>query len=354
MTALRQLSPLPLLPLFTGLPVLAAGLLAIPWAVQGQGQGQEATPAAGASGSTQRSNPPTKPTGLAAPTVDESISLPWDASAEDAESVTGYEVSRAPETRGGDTRAVFAATAATAATEAGPSESAHWVPGYEIEGAFYDGASAATAGESYTPTPNGATRGLLTLAKIGGPGDTDSPEPPWFAAANRLQTAQPTTTPVSDTGQSAVPTATISHQHATRYRPGSHGQGYSLSSVPLEPDAAPSPLTVSLRAGGHGFATPSYRLFDFDHPSSFAMGLNEFTAPAGAFAYHNNHCRTVPSGLGSSPSIKETTSEDEEQVSRISPAQQRRPGKWAHLLVAGRLLSCRALAVPPPPRVFAL
>ena len=55
---------------------------------------------------------------------------------------------------------------------------------------------------------------------------------------------------------------------------------------------------------------PASKLFDFANPSSFAVGLNEFTAPAGAFAYQNVNYFIVLSGFGSSLSIKETTSDN--------------------------------------------
>ena len=55
------------------------------------------------------------------------------------------------------------------------------------------------------------------------------------------------------------------------------------------------------------------KLFDFANPSSFKVGLNRFTAPAGAFAYQNLEYYIVLSGFGSSLSIKETTSDDEDE-----------------------------------------
>ena len=54
------------------------------------------------------------------------------------------------------------------------------------------------------------------------------------------------------------------------------------------------------------------KLFDFANPSSFAVGLNQFTAPAGAFAYQGVNYFIVLSGFGASLSIKETTSDDED------------------------------------------
>ena len=59
-------------------------------------------------------------------------------------------------------------------------------------------------------------------------------------------------------------------------------------------------------------ANTASKLFDFADPSSFAVGLNEFTAPAGAFAYQNVNYFIVLSGFGTTLSIKETTSDDED------------------------------------------
>ena len=57
---------------------------------------------------------------------------------------------------------------------------------------------------------------------------------------------------------------------------------------------------------------PRTKLFDFADPSSFTAGLNKFTAPAGAFAYQNVNYFVVLSGFGSTLSINETTSNNED------------------------------------------
>ena len=96
---------------------------------------------------------------------------------------------------------------------------------------------------------------------------------------------------VSNTGQSASATANITQRYAQGFRLGDHGQGYEISSVSIELAAEPSSLTVSLWSGAveGGFAANNAnKLFDFANPSSFAVGLNEFTAPAGAFAYQTS------------------------------------------------------------------
>ena len=122
-----------------------------------------------------------------------------------------------------------------------------------------------------------------------------------------------TSTLVSNTGQSPSSTAEITQRYAVGFRLGDHGQGYDISSVSIELAAVPSDLTVSLWSGGieGGLsANVANKLFDFANPSSFAVGLNEFTAPAGAFAYQNVNYFIVLSGFGASLSIKETTSDD--------------------------------------------
>ena len=125
----------------------------------------------------------------------------------------------------------------------------------------------------------------------------------------------PTSTLVSNTGQSPSSTANITQQYAVGFRLGDHGQGYEISSVSIDLAAVPSDLTVSLWSGGveGGLsANAASQLFDFANPSSFAVGLNEFTAPAGAFAYQNVNYYIVLSGFGASLSIEETTSDDED------------------------------------------
>ena len=128
--------------------------------------------------------------------------------------------------------------------------------------------------------------------------------------------SQPPSTLVGNTGQSASATANITQQYAMGFRLGEHGQGYEISSVSIELDAAPSSLTVSLWIGapdGYNFGGVAVsKLFDFENPGSFAAGLNKFTAPAGAFAYQNVNYWIVLSGFGSSLSIKETTSDNED------------------------------------------
>ena len=127
----------------------------------------------------------------------------------------------------------------------------------------------------------------------------------------------PLLTLVSNTGQSPSTTANITQQYAVGFRLGDHGQGYDISSVSIDLAAVPSTLTVSLWSGGVGFPEVIQRdtaskLFDFANPSSFAVGLNEFTAPAGAFAYPNVNYFIVLSGFGTTLSIKETTSDAED------------------------------------------
>ena len=120
---------------------------------------------------------------------------------------------------------------------------------------------------------------------------------------------------VSNTGQTPASAASITQRYAMGFRLGDHGQGYEISSVSIDLAAAPTNLTVSLWSGGHSEAfqpDTANKLFDFANPPSFAAGLNEFTAPAGAFAYQNFNYFVVLSGFGSSLSINETTSDNED------------------------------------------
>ena len=115
------------------------------------------------------------------------------------------------------------------------------------------------------------------------------------------------TTLVGNRGQTHSAAANITQQYAQEFTLGDHGQGYEISGVSIEFATAPSGLTVSLWIGGHSAynsTVPHAKLFDFENPASFQAGLNEFTAPAGAFVYHNVHYYIVLSGFGSTLSIR--------------------------------------------------
>ena len=138
---------------------------------------------------------------------------------------------------------------------------------------------------------------------------------PFGPIAELTRTSATPSTLVSNTGQSASADADITKRYAQGFRLGNHGQGYEISSVSIELAAVPPSLTVSLWSGGvegaHQ-ANTATKLFDFANPSSFAVGLNKFTAPAGAFAYQGVNYFIVLSGFGTTLKIKETTSDDED------------------------------------------
>ena len=128
--------------------------------------------------------------------------------------------------------------------------------------------------------------------------------------------SRPATTLVGNTGQSPASASSITSAYEMGFKLGNHGQGYEISSVSIDLTAAPTSLTVSLYAG-HGPGptdTPGVRtkVFDFENPDLFTVGLNEFTAPAGAFAYQNADYYIRLSGFGTTLSINETTSDDED------------------------------------------
>ena len=104
--------------------------------------------------------------------------------------------------------------------------------------------------------------------------------------------------------------------YAIGFKLGDHGQGYEISSVLIDLAAVPSSLSVSLWTsglpGGSGADTRRAKLFEFENPGSFQVGLNEFTAPAGVHALHARKYWIVLSGFGSSLSIEETTSDEED------------------------------------------
>ena len=121
---------------------------------------------------------------------------------------------------------------------------------------------------------------------------------------------------VSNTGQSPSATAMITSEYAMKFNLGDHGQGYEISSVSIDLAAVPSSLSVSLWTGGppgsSGEGSRRAKLFEFVNPDPFAVGLNEFTAPLGVHALQAVDHWIVLSGFGSSLSIEETTSDDED------------------------------------------
>ncbi|WP_423922425.1 choice-of-anchor R domain-containing protein [Candidatus Poriferisodalis sp.] len=136
---------------------------------------------------------------------------------------------------------------------------------------------------------------------------------PFGPVAEPAGPSRPATTLVSNTDRPASATANITQQYAMEFTLGSHGQGYALPSVSIELAAVPSSLTVSLWIGDHSSqsSVPETKLFDFENPSPFVVGMNKFTAPAGVLAYPSVHYYIVLSDFGSSLSIKETTSDGE-------------------------------------------
>ena len=137
---------------------------------------------------------------------------------------------------------------------------------------------------------------------------------PFGPIARPAGPSQTPSTLVSNTGQSASATANITQQYAMEFTLGDHGQGYEISSVSIELAAVPTDLTVSLWIGDHSSesASPYTKLFDFENPSPFVVGVNKFTAPAGVLVYQSVHYSIVLSDFGSSLSIKETTSDAED------------------------------------------
>ena len=94
---------------------------------------------------------------------------------------------------------------------------------------------------------------------------------------------------VSNTGQTNSATANITMQYAQGFTLGDHGQGYEISSVSIELAAVPTDLTVSLWIADHADkdSTLESKLYDFENPDTFTVGLNRFTAPAGVLLHQN-------------------------------------------------------------------
>ena len=209
------------------------------------------------------------------------VALRWLPPADDAGSVDGYEILRRRPNRGeGTLMTLVSDTGATDTT--------------------YSDTTATEPGVRYTYRVKAIRSGVRSF---------------W---SNHAMVLLPATTPllVSNTGQPESATATITQQYAMGFRLGKHGQGYKISSVSIELAEAPTSLTVSLWISsqpGFNFGGVAHRkLFDFTNPASFRVGLNQFTAPVGAFAYENVDYYIVLSDFSSSLSIKETTSDAED------------------------------------------
>ena len=146
---------------------------------------------------------------------------------------------------------------------------------------------------------------------------------PFGPIAELAGPSAPPSTLVSNTGQSASATANITQQYALGFRLGDHGQGYGISSVSIELAAVPSSLTVSLWSGGvqdAAQANTANKLFDFANPSSFAVGLNQFTAPAGAFAYQNVNYFIVLSVKVNLPLSQSTSTASADKLGPSTPS----------------------------------
>ena len=139
---------------------------------------------------------------------------------------------------------------------------------------------------------------------------------PYGPVSRGAPSAAPTTL-VGNTGQPPSAPAMITETYAMGFKLGTHGQGYEITSVDIDLAAAPSSLNVSLWTGGAPGSGHEGRriakLFDFENPSSYQVGLNEFAAPAGAFAYQNHSYFIVLSGFGDLLSIRETASDAEDE-----------------------------------------
>ena len=234
----------------------------------------------------QAQNERTPPANLAARLVQGGVELSWDQPAQNDESVDGYEILRRRPNRGEQTLTTLVSDTATTDT------------------AYFD-TTATEPGVRYNYQVR-AIRGGVTSR-------------PSNTATVLVLLSAPTTRLVSNVGQSHSATASITQQYAMGFRLGSHGQGYAITSVSIELAAVPSDLSVSLWVGGpegmtvvNGTSDVQRELFEFDNPASFRVGLNKFTAPEGAFAYQNVNYFIVLSGFGSSLSITETASDDED------------------------------------------
>ena len=96
----------------------------------------------------------------------------------------------------------------------------------------------------------------------------------------------------SDSGSRGVNTLS----YAQPFDTGTHAGGYSLSSIVLDWEAAPTgtgTLTVTVRANSSG--SPSRVLYTLTNPASFSAGLNEFTAPPNARLAANTTYHVVAS-----------------------------------------------------------
>ena len=197
----------------------------------------------------------------------------------------------------------------------GYSFSYQWI---RVDGETETETEVGTDSQRYQPVS--ADTGKLIKVRVsfvdleGNPERVDSL--PFGPVPGRVLSAAPTTL-VGNTGQTPSAAAKeVTQEYAMGFKLGAHGQGYELSSVEIDLAAVPSSLSVSLWNGGprgsrtHG--SRAAKLFDFENPSSFQVGLNKFTAPAGAFAYQNLNYWIVLSDFGDSLSIRETTSDAED------------------------------------------
>ena len=232
----------------------------------------------------QAQNERTPPADLVARLVRGGVELTWDRPAQNYESVDGYEILRRRPNRGEQTLTTLVSDTATTDT------------------AYFD-TTATEPGVRYNYQVKAIRDGVTSR--------------PSNTATVLVLLSAPTTRLVSNVGQSQAGTASVSQQYGMGFRLGGHGQGYAITSVSVELAAVPSGLSMSLWVGGaeghlDGSRAPMRELFEFDNPASLGVGLNTFAAPEGAFAYPYVNYFVVLSGFGSSLSVTETASDDED------------------------------------------
>ena len=233
-----------------------------------------------------------------------SVFLSWTAPAEDADSVTGYEVQRA--TCGGGFTALAADTGSTAtaytdatATEAGETYA------YRVRARRPQGLSL-TSNTSTVILPGGTGDGACAIADGASGTEAVVEEDPIY----ELSTHNTPRILVSNVGQGSDDSASLSgNDHAQLFHTAGATNGYVLTSlIVVSEDAQGDDFHVKICEADDTTEFPTSTCTDLRDPDNYAAGSLEFTHPGMYLNRNDNYVAVFEQNDTGSVTLDSTTS----------------------------------------------